>query len=408
MRPLNLAAGQIVPHPAWSAACGALLKTLRAGPGVHALLGPPGTGKTLLLHELGRALRAEDQDVLLLPRGDQPATAPDGTILLIDEADRMEAEALAALMARPDLRLVLAALPAFSARLPGVPTVTLAPLPPDEAASFLRARVAQSGHAPDLLTNGAVDAIVHHAAGAPRVLNALLGMAVFSASLDGEERVTAAHVAQAMQFRDLDAEAEAPPLPPPAPPDPVAEPDPAAPPAPAPPVPVRRRWAMALLLLLLLGVAGAAAALLRPVTRGPAPAPATASVPAPIEPAQPSPAETPPAAPPAPAAEAAALPPRSIPRVVLTYLRGDVEAARQGQEVARILRAAGITAGDPVPVGRRPDGTALQYFFMQDRDGAAEIARQLGGRFGDGALAPPARREPLPRPGTVEILLVPD
>ena len=76
---------------------------------------------------------------------------------------------------------------------------------------------------PEHIKAAAVEAITRHAEGAPRVLNALLGLSVFTASLDGAERVTAAHVAQAMEFRDLEAEveAEADPLPPPEPPSPA-------------------------------------------------------------------------------------------------------------------------------------------------------------------------------------------
>lgn len=431
MRPLPLASVQIVSHPAWTAARDAVLHALHGPPGVFPLLGSPGTGKTMLLHELDRILRAGGREVVLLPRGDQEVDPAPGTTVLVDEADRMDARALEALAARDDLHLVLAALPGFAARLPGVRPIRLTPLLPEEAASFLRARTAQSDHRPDMLTEEAVEAIVRHAEGAPRVLNALLGLSVFTASLDGAERVTAAHVAQAMEFRDLEAEveadADADPLPPPEPPPAGAAATAPVAPAPAPAfasvplpgpasapsaplstasAPGRRRWAAALLLLLVLGAGGVAPALLRPEaghagveeTEVPAPVAATSVAPAPL------PA---PASPAAPAPEPA-LPARPLARVVLTYSRGDAEAARQSQEVARVLRAAGIAAGDPVPVGRRPVETILRYFFPQDRDRAAEIGRALGGRFGDGTLDPPARDGTLPRPGTVEIMLASD
>ncbi len=90
---------------------------MHSGPGLVALLGPPGTGKTLLLHDVARALREDMPNVLLLDRGDAMLDAEVQGVVLIDEADRLDADALAGLARWPDLTVVLAALPAFADRL---------------------------------------------------------------------------------------------------------------------------------------------------------------------------------------------------------------------------------------------------------------------------------------------------
>ena len=420
------AAYPIVAHRGWRAAEADLLGTLRAGPGLVALLGLPGTGKSLLLRHVARALQADGMEVTSLSRGDATHDAELHSaelhgIVLIDEADRMAPGALAALCARDDVTAILAALPGFAGRLPDLPgirTVALAPLDAGEAASFVAARLAQGGHPPDLVEPAAVAALLHRADGIPRVLHALLRLAIFAASLEGAPRVTPAHVAEAVSFRDGGDAPPPNPLPAslPALPagsaargtNPVATPDA----QPAPPAPRRgrwRAWAIAAAALLCLG---GAAALLPPVAI-PAHPGAPAGVAAasladdtlPTQPAVPATAPSPSATLQASAANAAPLPSGSLVRVVLSYPMGNADAAQRSADLARRLRDDGVTIGAPVPVLPPITVSALLYYFAQDRDGAAEIGRKLDGRFGEPMLARLPPRAPLPRPGTIELVL---
>lgn len=422
MAPLTPSTGQVVAHRGWSTARDALLAAVHAGPGMVALLGPPGTGKTLLLHDVARTLQADRSDVLLIDRGDALLDMEMlRGVVLIDEADRLDADALAGLARCPDLSVVLAALPAFSdrlARLPGATVVPLGPIDEDEVPRFVRERLVQLGYAPDLLTLSAITALFERSGSIPRLLHTLLGLAVFAASLEGAERVTPEDVARAVQFRDgEDVEAE-----------PLArfepEPEPAPPVASTPSMaaaPPRRRWLAGALAALLLCI-GAAAVLFQPGTPDPAvtpPAPVT--VMAPVTPpvtadagAAPDPAPPPaapapePPDPPAPVAVAApVLPSGSLLRVVLSYPTGDPGAARRAADLARQLRAEGMTVGEPVPVTPRAAAPSLLYYFTQDRDGAASVGRKLDDQFGEATLARLPRRSALPRPGTIELLLSP-
>lgn len=422
--PLTPSPGQVVAHRGWSTARDALLAGVQAGPGIVALLGPPGTGKTLLLHDVARTLEADRPDVLLVDRGDAvlDAEALQG-VVLIDEADRLTADALAGLASRPDLAVVLAALPVFAdrlARLPGAIIVPLGPIDEDEVPRFVAERLVQLGHSPDLLTLSAITALFERSGSIPRLLHTLLGLAVFAASLEGAERVRPEDVARAVQFRDgeeIAAEPSAAPEPEPAP-EPlllVAT----APLAAAASPPQRRRWLVGALAVLLLCV-GTAVALFHRGTADPAAPPAAPSpvsadpsaAPSPADPAPDAPTPIAPAPetpiPLAPATVAAPiLPSGSLIRVVLSYPMGDPGAARRGAEVARQLRTEGLTVGEPVPVTPRTAAPSLLYYFTQDRDGAAAIGRRLDGRFGEATLARLPPRSALPRPGTIELLLPP-
>lgn len=430
MAPLPSSAGQIVAHRGWSTARNALLAAVHAGPGIVALLGPAGTGKTLLLHDVTRTLLADQPDVLLLDRGDAvlDVEALQG-VVLIDEADRLDADALAGLANRPDLAVVLAALPAFAdrlARLPGATIVPLGPIDEDEVPRFVAERLVQLGHAPDLLTLAAITALFERSGSIPRLLHTLLGLAVFAASLEGAERVTPEDVARAVKFRDGEEIAAEPPaigLPVPEPaPAPAPEPIPRV--TPTPPVataaaPRNRRWLIGALAVLLLCLGGAAA-LFQHGTADPAVPPA-APVPVAADPgAAPNSVAMSESAPDAPISVAPTLdapaslapaaptfPSGSLIRVVLSYPMGDPGAARRGADVARQLRSEGVTVGEPVPVTPRAAAPSLLYYFTQDRDGAAAIGRRLDGRFGEATLARLPRRSALPRPGTIELLLPP-
>ena len=419
------AAYPIVAHRGWLAAEADLLGALRAGPGLVALLGSPGTGKSLLLRHVARALQADGMEITSLSRGDATHDAElHGAelhgIVLIDEADRMAPGALAALCARDDVTAILAALPGFAGRLPDLPgirTVALAPLDAGEAAGFVAARLAQGGHPPDLVEPAAVAALLHRADGIPRVLHALLRLAIFAASLEGASRVTPAHVAEAVSFRDGGDAPPPSPLPTslPALPvgsargmNPVAMPDA----QPAPPAPRRGRWGAWAIAAAALLCLGGAAALLPPATIPAHPgAPAGVAVASladdtlPTQPAVPAAAPIPSPTLQAPVADAAPLPSGSLVRVVLSYPMGNADAARRSADLARRLRDDGVTIGAPVPVLPPITVSALLYYFAQDRDDAAEIGRKLDGRFGEPMLARLPPRAPLPRPGTIELVL---
>lgn len=402
---------QIVPHQGWRATRDALLDALRAGPGFIALLGPPGTGKSMMLQEIARALLAEGMEVTLLHRGDAPVDPELTGVVLIDEADRTAPDALAALASRDDLAIVAAALPGFADRvqdLCGVGTVTLSPLDAAEASEFVTARLKQSGHAPDLLTPSAVAELFRRSGGVPRVLHTLLGLAIFAASLEGALRVTPAHVTEAVVIRDgEDTEGLANPAPM------ETEQLLAAASEEAPvavhPEPRRRRWVAWAVLVGLLLCLGASVALLVPSVfpppSGSADVPPSTKAIQPIGSARSAALAAVPALLAVTPGSAALLPTGSLVRVVLSYPTGDTEAARRGADVARRLRADGATAGDPVPVAAGIAAPALLYYFAQDHDGAAAIGRKLDGRFGEPMLARLPPRSPLPRPGTIELML---
>ncbi len=259
--PITIGADQAVAHSAWTAAREAALAALLSGPSVVVVAGPPGTGKTLMLEDLALALDRSGAATLLHRRGDLgslagpgPAGAgaqPDGferpgglewpqdpempgrglapdvlpafRVRLIDEADRLDDAALAALAADPRSGLVLARkdVPATGEPDPvaeavaggrGVTTVRLAALQPGEAGTFLRTRLAAAGQSADLVTDEAVAAIEAYSGGVPRLINMLASAAFFLAATEGAAEVAADHVAEAAELRGLApfAEPEAP------------------------------------------------------------------------------------------------------------------------------------------------------------------------------------------------------
>ena len=214
---LQIAPGKAVAHPGWRQARAAVLAALGRGEAV-ALLGSPGTGKSLLLRDLAQVLRHEGRSVRLVEHGDALASAL-GTdaILLIDEAGRMDADALAHLCAT-DTPFVLAALPGFAERLDGVARpitpVALEPLSPEAVARFVAARLAAAGRPRDMLEPDAVLALARHSGGLLRLVNVLGGAAVFLAETEQAPCVGRQHVDEAASLRgdvDMVAAASVPP-----------------------------------------------------------------------------------------------------------------------------------------------------------------------------------------------------
>lgn len=201
---LHTAPSEAIAHPGWRQARAAVLAALGRGEAV-VLLGLPGTGKTLLLQDLAQALRHEGWSVRLVERGDALHPALRADVLLVDEAGRMGADALDRLCAT-SMPFVLAALPGFTERLAGLPRpvtpVALEPLPPEEVARFVTARLSAAGRPGDMLEPDAVLALARHSAGLLRLVNVLGGAAVFLAELERAPRVSRRHVDEAASMRD--------------------------------------------------------------------------------------------------------------------------------------------------------------------------------------------------------------
>lgn len=201
---LQIAPDAAFPHSAWQQARAVVLKVLDGG-GIAVLLGQPGSGKSLLLKELARTLRRAGKPARLIERTDALDGPPGSGILLVDEADTLSPEALAALCAGP-APVVLAALPGFSARLAGNPRpvqeAVLDRLQPQDIARYVAARLDVVGRPRNLIEPEAVLALARHSNGLLRLVNTLGGAAVFLAGLDGSEHVSRRHVDEAASMRD--------------------------------------------------------------------------------------------------------------------------------------------------------------------------------------------------------------
>ncbi|MGI4950838.1 MAG: hypothetical protein ACRYGM_03455 [Janthinobacterium lividum] len=367
---LQIPVADAVPHPAWQRATTASLASLRRGRSV-VVLGPPGTGKTFLLQslalELGRAG--------LRTRGFVPSHTlrheAETDVLLVDEGDKLPDSVLAALQDQDGL-FVIAGLPGLTLDEGGQPlgengqplgengqprgeggrpltTVRLDPLPPEDVARFVAARLSATGQRRDLLEPDAVLALARHSGGLVRLVVMLAGSAVFLAEHEGAARVGKRHVDEAAALRDVA--------------DDAAGPDPAAGPAAQHARPRRRLLPLALglaaALLLLLGWVlmehGPAAPPTRRVVQAPASIPARPAVPLPQ-------AVAPAAVVPAPMAPAPASPDLVAPDPVgpgqaeasLTF-RGPIlnETMNQGGQLALVLRRRGraVVAGFQASAG---------------------------------------------------------
>ena len=121
-------AGADAPDAVWCHAHDFALAALEM-PGIVVLLGPADVSRTFL-RELMAGVRVRGRVVTFLPRPDLPRWWPVGSVLVIEDAARLDSALLEAIGRQPGRRVVLAGLPASAvAELPAPLTVvTLAPL----------------------------------------------------------------------------------------------------------------------------------------------------------------------------------------------------------------------------------------------------------------------------------------
>lgn len=185
-----------------------LLRELRHGARLVALVGAAGTGKTLLLQAVEAQLASEGRKVRRVDRGDMIDPAAPADLLLIDEADRMDDAALVALAkaaadpARPAAVLALTRRRLDHLDLPVAPRfVGLEELATNDARDFVIDRVKRAGGDPALFSPGALGAITYAAGGSPRLLRLLASGAMFQAAQDGASRIEMGHARRAIAMQ---------------------------------------------------------------------------------------------------------------------------------------------------------------------------------------------------------------
>jgi len=202
---LHAEPASLVKHRAWCEARRCLLEAISAGPATVGLLGEAGTGKTWLLRAMGRELEAIGCRVTLLRQGDMPGQIGAGEALLIDEASRMDDGALAELLAQRRGVVILAALPAFAARLqrwaPPPAMVHLGPLQADEISAFAQAWAPHASEPAVTLTEFGLARLAVHSGGTARLITQLLNAVFALAALSSSRSVDGADVDQAAEFR---------------------------------------------------------------------------------------------------------------------------------------------------------------------------------------------------------------
>ena len=90
-------------------------------------------------------------------------------------------------------------------------------------------------------------------------------------------------------------------------------------------------------------------------------------------------------------------------RVGVSYSAADATAQARANAVAARLRERGALVADPVATPGASRATTVEYFFLEDREQAEQVARELDGvaTMGHGGATP----EPPPPPGALRIVL---
>lgn len=200
--PLRINPESAFAHPAWCRARGACLDALRSGRHV-VLSGPSGSGKSLLLRDVAAALRDTGTPARLIEWAEDLGSAVSGSLLLIDEADALPADALAFAYASA-CTILLTGHPDLASSsihdLQPVCVVTLDRLAPLDVARFVAIRLADTGRPGDLFEAAAVLALERHSRGLMRLVNMMGAAAVTLAGLDGSSQVSERHVEEAASF----------------------------------------------------------------------------------------------------------------------------------------------------------------------------------------------------------------
>jgi hypothetical protein len=145
-------------------------------------------------------------------------------------------------------------------------------------------------------------------------------------------------------------------------------------------------------------VAKAAMALL------PSPSPLTSSGAEPVsDTVAPTPAPVP--APNAGTQSGFALPVNAPTHLVLYYARGNSDARANAAFLAATFRWSGVSVEEPVAARRHQSAPRVNYFFVEDRQGATDVGRRLATLLGVSRPVLLAKRDPMPGPGTIEVTL---
>lgn len=198
----------IIPHTRWCDARDKVLRLFERGPNVVGLFGPPGTGKTLLLHELSRVFRDRGHKNSLFERGDILPECVDEEIILIDEAHRAASATLAKLGQQRSRFIIFATIPSvdkdWQTALGDISRIELSAIFFDDIKMFISARLAQREQSSELISSEAIEKLAILSEGVPRVLDNLMKLSFFSASLEGLNQVDAAHVEEAAVLLNIE------------------------------------------------------------------------------------------------------------------------------------------------------------------------------------------------------------
>jgi hypothetical protein len=333
-------------------------------PGIVIALGPADTGR-FFMRDLVVGLRERGRAVTLAQRADLLEPPMADSALVIEDAGRMDPAMLEAICRTPGRRVVLVGHSAFA--LPELPApltvVTFGPLSPPTAAaprSFSKSN-ARFAMASVVLAATCVAAVL-----------------VWTLAPRAPLAPVPSYVATLQTVVE----------PPPAPGSPPTPPDS------APSASEQRGGATS-------------AALPAPLPAGYEDHPGIgASLELPPVPVVAQPDHATPTEPGTPSETAPHLLPDSAPiRVLVSYAPRSAVARQKAAELVRLLRRGGLSTSDAAPAARVARKTSITYFFAEDRDSASRVEHDLGEGFGPSRLLPPAHREPLPRPGTIEVLV---